>query len=289
VESAWGAVPALLLVRFPRPLAEPGVRLSPHRALHGVCRGGRSHHGEAWPASPIPAAADPPKRARMGPRRSGRHHSVARLSASQPPIRSRHHCRPSPCARLSRTPRQVVTPATATAAPPHPEPVSRRCAQPGARRWPRRPGQTRGGSRVHLSIARRRRHPTRPLRHRRGYPAARHHGLPIGTPTLRGVPRPRDEGDGCASLPAQIRQVRAGASLRGVERRFLAYAFPSRSPHPRRLAVPTRHGFVRAACHPPRHLPGQAAPSSTAPLRRDGGEGLSPQLDQQAPHGAPAQ
>jgi hypothetical protein len=23
VESAWGAVPALLLVRFPRPLAEP--------------------------------------------------------------------------------------------------------------------------------------------------------------------------------------------------------------------------------------------------------------------------
>ncbi|GAA4409304.1 hypothetical protein GCM10023168_27910 [Fodinibacter luteus] len=39
VESAWGAVPALLLVRFPRPLAEPGVRLSPHRALHGLCRG----------------------------------------------------------------------------------------------------------------------------------------------------------------------------------------------------------------------------------------------------------
>ena len=39
VESAWGAVPALLLVRFPRPLTEPGVRLSPHRALHGSCRG----------------------------------------------------------------------------------------------------------------------------------------------------------------------------------------------------------------------------------------------------------
>jgi hypothetical protein len=39
VESAWRAVPALLLVRFPRPLAEPGVRLSPHRALRGFCRG----------------------------------------------------------------------------------------------------------------------------------------------------------------------------------------------------------------------------------------------------------
>ena len=35
VESAWGAVPALLPVRFPRPLAEPGVRLSTHPALHG--------------------------------------------------------------------------------------------------------------------------------------------------------------------------------------------------------------------------------------------------------------
>jgi hypothetical protein len=34
VESAWGAVPALLLVRFPRPPAEPAVRLSPQRALH---------------------------------------------------------------------------------------------------------------------------------------------------------------------------------------------------------------------------------------------------------------
>ena len=30
-------------------------------------------------------------------------------------------------------------------------------------------------------------------------------------------------------------------------RRFLAYAFPPRSPHPRRPAVPARHGFVRAA------------------------------------------
>jgi hypothetical protein len=38
-ESAWGAVPALLLVRFPRPLAEPAVRVSTQRALHGPCRG----------------------------------------------------------------------------------------------------------------------------------------------------------------------------------------------------------------------------------------------------------
>ena len=126
------------------------------------------------------------------------------------------------------------------------------------------PGQTRGGSRVHLLIARRRRHPTRPLRHRRGYPAARHHGLPIRSPTVREVPRLRDEGGGCASHPAQIRQVRAGASLRGVDHRFLAYAFPPRSPHPRRLAVPTRHGFVRAApTHP--GTPGTGCPQLHRP------------------------
>jgi hypothetical protein len=40
VESAWGAVPALLPVCFPRPLAEPGVRLSTHPALHGQLFGG---------------------------------------------------------------------------------------------------------------------------------------------------------------------------------------------------------------------------------------------------------
>src|SRR5215470_2108730 len=37
VESAWGAVPGLPRVRFPRPLAEPAVRLSTQRALRGSC------------------------------------------------------------------------------------------------------------------------------------------------------------------------------------------------------------------------------------------------------------
>jgi hypothetical protein len=35
VESAWGAVPVLPPGPFPRPLAEPAVRISPQRALHG--------------------------------------------------------------------------------------------------------------------------------------------------------------------------------------------------------------------------------------------------------------
>jgi hypothetical protein len=67
--------------------------------------------------------------------RGFRHYSLQLLLVSEA---SRNHCRPSPCGRLSRTPRQVVTPATTTAAPPHPWPVGRRCAQPDARRWPRR-------------------------------------------------------------------------------------------------------------------------------------------------------
>ena len=34
VESAWGAVAGFRRLRFPRPLSEPDVRLSPHPALH---------------------------------------------------------------------------------------------------------------------------------------------------------------------------------------------------------------------------------------------------------------
>jgi hypothetical protein len=35
-ESAWGAVAEFPRLRFPRPLSEPDVRLSPHPALHGI-------------------------------------------------------------------------------------------------------------------------------------------------------------------------------------------------------------------------------------------------------------
>ena len=38
VESAWGAVSMLPSGRFPRPLAEPAVRVATQRALHAVCR-----------------------------------------------------------------------------------------------------------------------------------------------------------------------------------------------------------------------------------------------------------
>jgi hypothetical protein len=42
-ESAWGAVSELLPIRFPRPLPEPGVRVSTHRALHDLMPAGDVH------------------------------------------------------------------------------------------------------------------------------------------------------------------------------------------------------------------------------------------------------
>ena len=48
-ESAWGAVTALPLSRFPRPLTEPAVRLSTQRALHGCCRCLVRSRGWGWP------------------------------------------------------------------------------------------------------------------------------------------------------------------------------------------------------------------------------------------------
>jgi hypothetical protein len=125
-------------------------------------------------------------------------------------------------------------------------------------------GEDRNGSRVHSSITRRRRRPTRPLRHRRGYPAALHRGLPIGLWTLRRVPHPVMRGRvRVASGPDPPGSSRH--HIEGRRRRFLAYAFPSRLPDPHHLAVLTRPGFVRAAPTPPRHLPELGCPQLRSP------------------------
>jgi hypothetical protein len=58
---------------------------------------------------------------------------------------------------------------------------------------------------------------------------------------------PPDRDSGCAPLPAQIRQVRAGEGLRDVRRRFLAYSSPSRSPGLHHLTVLAHPGLVGAA------------------------------------------
>jgi hypothetical protein len=92
--------------------------------------------------------------------------------------------------------------------------------------------------------------------------------------------------DGCAPHPAHIHQIGAGEPLRDVQRWFLAYSSPSRSPNPHHLAVLARPGFVRAAPTHPGTSRDRLPPATTDLLRQDGGEGLSPPLNSSAPHGA---
>jgi hypothetical protein len=104
-----------------------------------------------------------------------------------------------------------------------------------------------------------------PLRLRHTYAAGIRCGLPTGD-----INRPKSSlhrGGGARRSPAQIRQVRAGGlPLRGVHALVhCRYTFPSCLPDPHHLTVLARPGFVRAACHPPRRLPSQAALSFTRP------------------------
>jgi hypothetical protein len=80
-------------------------------------------------------------------------------------------CRPSPCGRLSR-------PRTTTAAPPRPDPIGRRWTQPGDPRWRHGPWREPGRFPCSLIVAGRRRSPAIPPRHRHGYAADLHRGLP---------------------------------------------------------------------------------------------------------------
>src|SRR5262245_50048821 len=85
-----------------------------------------------------------------------------------------------------------------------------------APRWPRGTAADPGRFPCSLLTVRRSRRPTLPRRHRRGYAADIHHGLPdLQVQTCPGVPHLL-RGVGCAPHPAQIRQVRAGDSFRGV-------------------------------------------------------------------------
>jgi hypothetical protein len=114
-------------------------------------------------------------------------------------------CRPSPCGRLSR-------PRTTTAAPPRPDPIGRRWTQPGHPRWWRGPWREPGRFPCSLIVAGRRRSPAIPPRHRHGYAADLHRGLPDQQKwPARKLPTPKSGRH--APLPAQIRQVRAGGTF----------------------------------------------------------------------------
>ena len=91
---------------------------------------------------------------------------------------------------------------------------------------------------------------------------------------------------GCAPLPAQIHQVRAGAASRGghtpVPRVLLSV--PLAGPGPSGGTGPSR--LCQGCSHPPRHHPDQAALSSTVPLRRDQRRRSLTSTRTSAPHGA---
>lgn len=187
--------------------------------------------------------------------------SAARLCGIAASFPSRNRCRPSPCARAlpgaeyyggsvpSRTVRWSTRPAH----------------QP---RRARGGGQDRDGSRVHCDSL------------DEGGARLGPCGITTATPqNFTVVSRPGAEAQPRSSQPGVSGRVRTAPgpyppglsryTLERRKRRFLAYSFPSRSPGPHHLAVLARPGFVRAACHPPRRHPGQAALSST-PLLRQG-------------------
>ena len=85
--------------------------------------------------------------------------------------------------------------------------------------------------------------------------------FPASQPSQGSTPR-------CAPLPAQIRQVRAGRAKRDVTTPvpLVLLSITLTGPAPSGSTGTSR--LCQGCSHPPRHHPGQAAPSSTALLRQ---------------------
>ena len=184
------------------------------------------------------------------------------------------HCSPSPCRRLSRPPRSVVTPATTTRAMPPPGAISRRCALPAPRegrgdtgRVPtfttvRLAGSVPSSSPAGLVVA-----ITRPLATRLPRRNYLHRARP-GSPPFLGVPAHRLPGP----YPSGLSR---GPRLRGFNHWFTRITHcPPCLPRPRDPTVPARRVVVRAACRPSPQLRGQTALSFTG-LPRQPGVGVS--------------
>ena len=181
------------------------------------------------------------------------------ITASFP---SRNRCRPSPCDRLSPA-------RSTTAAPPHPGPIGRRCAQPDPPRWLRRRRARPGRFPCSLLIRSTKEEPdsapaASPRLRRRHFTVASRPADPYPP----GSSPPATKHGGYAPLPAHIHQVRAGDALRGVTtpvpRVLLSVSLAG--PAPSGSAGTSR--LCQGCSHPPRHLPDQAAPSFTALLRQ---------------------
>jgi hypothetical protein len=129
-----------------------------------------------------------------------------------------------------------------------------------------------------------------PLRHRHEYAA----DLPRGLLTGLSIPASESPVPGsgrmCAADRPRSARFESARRLRSFTHWFLSYTFSSRSPNPRRLAVPTRPGFVRTAsaltgvprisrvgpadcsAGPPSELLGRLSPQA-AQASREGGAG----------------
>jgi hypothetical protein len=178
-----------------------------------------------------------------------------------------------------------VRPRVAPTAPPHSGPIGCRCAQPQPPAGGGRSGQDPERFPCSLWFAQRRRSPTMPLRPRRGYAAAFPRSLPGSS-----CPPPREfpatTRDRCAPHPAQIHQVRAGAASRGCHTPVphVLLSVTLAGPRPSGSTGPSR--LCQGCSHPPRHHPGQAAPSFTALLRQDQRRRSLTSSRTTAPHGA---
>ena len=130
--------------------------------------------------------------------------------------------------------------------------------------WAAGRGQ-RDGCHVHSRTLRRGRRPTMPLQPRYGYAAGIHHGLPTSNiDQSKSSPPDTIEWVRAATQPRSIR-FELVLHLRAFNRWFLTYAFPSCLSDPHHLTVLACPVVVRAACHPPRRLPDQAALSFSEP------------------------
>ena len=191
---------------------------------------------------------------------------------------------PSPCGRLSRPPRQVVTPATTTGPPPHPRSIGRQRTFPAASRLLAGEGT--------LGVV-----PTFTLHPFIGV-GAQLCPCDLATPTPqtfseasrpRRRTRLRESPDASGVRRAQPPSVRFELVmlLRDVTALVSLVHLPDCLPDPDHLTVLARPVVVGAALRLRPRSRVLAAPSFSSRLRPTGGDGLSPPHGCYAPRGAP--
>jgi hypothetical protein len=155
--------------------------------------------------------------------------------------------------------------------------VSRRRACPSSALAARGEGDT-GWFPRSSSVDRRVRRPALPLRYRHGYAADIHRGLPAGNHMATkefSTTRRQWMRTATSPYPPDL----SWWAVKGRQSLVSHVHLPVSLTGPASSGSADTSRRCQGCSHPPRHLPDQAAPSFTRPLRRPGGEGLSPPLD----------